>query len=568
MQKRTQSLVVITVTVIMVTVVAIRTKTSWASFARQSLRETLGNELIVLSHLLSQKAQTLEDAYLGALNKKPNPNVKIIYSRVLQKSESGKWSLVETQEIPGSGAFFAKQIPENYKPTGKNWLRLTDAKGEPYAGLILPVTLDGNGQWKVSAASEAKNLVFAVFKDPFSDVLEIFKGTNATFTIIDSRSYVMAHSTEEYQGVQAGKEMQRLIDSYRLESFVERKAGKKAGGYIGIQKIPELNLTIGAEIAGGLVGIKYYRWLFEMLAGAVLFLVAGLFFMNQREETRGRRTATQPAPGAQPVQAPQVVSPSPAVSNPIPMPALPQKDFVSEPVTKPLGTLEKLMNLAAGIKNKRPKSEPQPIVTQVTGFQSTAPAMVDIPSLETASIKPMLISLLAEAASDIRIFGVQVDDKLDEVPEVQANPAHLQTAIEGLMKLTFFSVRQKMAKKVKIRLQRLGKNIELILGDNGLPRKTNDEQVILDLVNQPNLATLVQEAFQTVRKYKGEVLLRYDFHNGNQIILRLPMSSVEAPTRPVATKTSPSNEEIKKRYSQFQVKNVNVRKPKIREIEE
>ncbi len=568
MQKRLQSLVVITLAVIIVSVVAIRTKYSWSSFARQNLREVVSSELLVLSHLLTQKAQTLEDAYVSALNKKPNPNVKIIYSRVLQKSENGHWSLVDTQEVPGSGAYFAKQIPENFKPTGKQWMRLSDSKGESYAGLLLPVAAGENGIWRPTAASDAKTIVFAVFKDPFGDIVEIFKGAGASFIVLDNRNFVMAHSTEEYQGMAVAKDIQRLIDTYRLESFVERKAGKKAGGYIGIQKVPELNLVLAAELPGNLVGMKFYRWLFEFIAGGILFTALTLFALGRRRQFSAEVSEEIVAVR---IPSPKTATPAP-ITAAIPTPALPQKDFVIEEpeIEKPQGRLEKLMNLAAGMKNKKTKPTPPPIQTQVTGFQSQ-PTMVTSPilTLETANLRPLLITLLAEAAHDIRVYGVEVEDKIDEVPEVNGSAKDLQQALAGLMKLTFYGVRQKMAKKVKIRLQRLGKSVELILSDNGLPRKTNEDALLTDIINYPELVTAVSSALQNLRRLKAEIQMRYDFHNGNQIIVRLPVGQEKAPPRITPNLAAQNSEEIKKRFNQFQIKNIaiNVRKPKIKEIE-
>lgn len=543
-KKRLQSFVLVVFFVAIVAALALRTKNSWSSFARQTLRETLSNEILVLSHLLVQKAQTIEDAYVAALNHKSSGNVKVIYSRLLQKNESGAWALIDKEEVPGSGAHFTKQIPNLSRLVNKQWLRLADARGDSFAGLIIPIAPDANNIWKVCAPSEAKNLAFGVFKDPFSDVVEIFKGTNSVFTILDGRNYVLAHSTEEYQGVQAPKDVQKLVDTYRLESFVERKSGKKAGGFLAIQKIPEINLVISAEMPGGLVGIKYYRWLFEMLVGAMIFLVTGIFLLGRRREL--------------------VVEPvRPAISNP----ALSQKDFVA-PKMSPL---ERLMNIASGIKAKKSApTQPIPNVpTQVTGFQSPAANSESIiPVLDSSNLRPLIVATLADAASDIRVFGVDVEEKIDDVPNVNGSSDVLKKALENLMKLTFHSVRQKMARKVKIRLYRSGKHIELLLGDNGLPRKTSEELLMNDLMTQPGLISNVQEAFQIIRRLKGDIVLRYDFHNGNQIVIRLPIASEIGNIQPRnAAQGASKSEEINKRFNQFKNLAINVRKPRVKEIE-
>lgn len=550
-KKRLQSFVLVIFFLAIVTALALRTKSSWGSFARQTLRETLSNEILVLSHLLVQKAQTIEDAYVAALNRKTAGNVKVIYSRLLQKNESGAWVLVDKEEVPGSGAHFAKQIPNLGRLVNKQWIRLADGKGDAFAGLIIPIAPDANNVWKVCSPSEAKNLAFGVFKDPFSDVVEIFKGTNSVFTILDGRNYVLAHSTEEYQGVQAPKDVQKLVDTYRLESFIERKSGKRAGGFLGIQKIPEINLVISAEMPGNLVGIKYYRWLFEMLVGAMILLVSGIFLLGRRVEQAI-------------VQAPRQT-----IGNP----ALPQKDFVKVPSKAPgVGPLERLMNVAAGIKGKKtPTPQAVSVPTQVTGFQSPAATSESIiPVLDSANLRPLIIATLAESASDIRVFGVDVEEKLDDVPDVRGTSESLKKAVENLMKLTFHSVRQKMARKIKVRLYRAGKYIEILLGDNGLPRKTTEDMLMNDLMTQPGLISSVQEAFQIIRRFKGDVQLRYDFHNGNQIIVRLPIAN-EIENRTSATSSSgPSkSEEINKRFNKFQFKNlaINVRKPRVKEIE-
>ena len=557
-KKRLQSFVLVMFFVAIIAGLALRTKNSWGSFARQTLRETLSNEILVLSHLLVQKAQTIEDAYVAALNRKSAGSLKVIYSRLLQKNENGTWNLVEKEEIPGSGAHFAKQIPPLGRLVSKQWIRLADTKGDSFAGLLIPIAPDANNVWKVCAPGEAKNLAFGVFKDPFGDVIEIFKGTNSVFTILDARNYVLAHSTEEYQGVQAPKDIQKLVDTYRLESFVERKSGKKAGGFVAIQKIPEINLVISAEMPGNLVGIKYFRWLFEMLAGAMILLVSGIFLM-------GRQT--------------KVVSTEPtkqAIGNP----SLPQKDFMKDPEAKKsstpqktpvAGPLEKLMNLAMGIRAKKtPVQAAVNVPTQVTGFQSpaTTPASI-IPVLDSSNLRPLIVATLAEVGSDLRVFGVDLEEKLEDVPNVNGSSEFLKKAVENFMKLTLHSVRQKMARKIKIRLYRSGKYVELLLGDNGLPRKTNEEMLMNDLMTQPGLIGSVQEAFQFVRRFKGDVQLRYDFHNGNQIIIRLPIAS-EVSSALSKTFSGPSkSEEINKRFNQFQFKNlaINVRKPRVKEIE-
>jgi hypothetical protein len=546
-KKRLQSFVLVIFTVAIVALIAVRTKNSWSGFARQTLRDSLGNELLVLSHLLVQKAQTLEDGYVAALNKK-TANVKIIYSRILQKAEGGQWAFVETQEIPGSGGHFTKQIPALGRLVNKQWFRLADQRGESFVGLIIPIAPDGNGVWKVSAPADAKNLAFGVFKDPFSDIVEIFKGTSAVFTVLDGRHYVMAHSTEEYQGTLAAKDIQKLVDTYRLESFVERKTGKKAGGFVAIQKIPEINMVISAEMPGNGVGMKFYRWLFELLTVAVVFLVCMLFAFGRQREMAVR----------------------PTVSGPVPNPALPQKDFVGTAVT--MSPLEKLMNLASGFKSKKdkPRAEKKVVATQVTGF--TAPVATPasfIPNLESANLRPMIVAALANVENDIRVYGVQVEDKLDDVPDIFGTFDPLKKAIDGILKLSFYSVRQKMAKKLKIRLYRSGKNVELLISDNGLPRKTTENVLFNDLITQPGIVSSLTEAFKTIRGFKGDVQLRYDFHNGNQIIVRLPVSSeiAGAAASPIP-ESNAKNEEVKKRFNQFQFNNiaVNVRKPRVKDI--
>lgn len=502
-----------------------RTKKLWSTQTRQVTQETLESQLIVLRHLVGQRSNSLAENLLATINGKTSG--KFLYTRTLVLNSQGKWTLSENNEVPSTNSYFAKNIDLEAIDSNLHWHRISDAKGDLFAGLFLPINYDA-GMWKlVGNNSSVKAMGFGVIKEPFSDLLEIFKGGFASFMVIDSQQKLIEHTNEEYKGATVAKELNKILKSDRQEAFFRYGSNKSAGQLVSVQKLSDAGLVLAAEVPERNGMILFYKWLFEVIGGGlfVLFALSGVIFWQ-------RETADVIAKEVSPVNGRSIIQSV-------------QKAFT-------------------GLSRKAGESI-KPLEVKPLGLAAESSADVEN-SKSDMNLKPIIISALAEFENDIRIYGVQIEEILEDVPNIMGVENQIKSAIYAILGLSFANVRQKMARKINIHLSRRGQQIVLMIQDNGLPR-------------QSDIAFELPQMFLELKSYGAEIMSHYDAYKGNLISLKFPleqksthaevMTAKDLPKNPMKPTLQRKTEEINKRFNQLKLQDlpVNVRKPKVKEIE-
>ncbi len=547
MQKKPiQSLVWVVSISFLVAIFGYRTTYHWKKFERDVVRENIATQLLLLRHLVAQQSAQAQSALLKNLNENV-PSKELLYKTFL-KNENGKWNLADNAD--GQFAFVMKQINFDLLGSGVHWQKVTSLKGQSYFILMVP-TVDSEGKWKVAEA-ESKTYALALFRDPFAMATSLFKTALGSFFVVDEQNYILSHSNSQYQGAKIDHDIAKSVEGKSREVFLEHTNAEHDNSYFALKRIPELNLFVGAEVSQQFSLLKYVRWLFEMIFLTVMLMVGVVVYLRTRKQHLISGNAT-----------PIVKTQTSWLRNAIQSKSYHNFKLLAASVSD---------QLRKNLKNRREELdfiEDSDMVKQtVESLESTAIATVK----QAVNLKMLITSLINEYRMQAKLFQIRLSESIDSVPDFNANEAQLRNALDSFMRLALSTVKQQVSKQLSVSLKKSKGAIDLIIQDNGLPRKTDLDELMFDLTQKDEEKLLVPLAYSVVRAHEGSISLSYEALTGNKIQISLPvreMTAAELPTKVFQSPSALRAEEVKKKYRSLQVEkhDIKIRKPKVRDLE-
>lgn len=483
--------------------------------ADQALRESLNQELIVLSGAVKASTTAMKYRLLDVLKAEGNEHV----TRTFQDSPFIAATLLEWDQVQWKSLWYSVKSKTDFQsPELKNWLKdwplsklavdevyftkIGDVQGQAYFAIMVPVR----------KPNQVPMVGVGIF--PAAQFgLSFSSDENREVRVFTHQGVALALSHPAYLGASVKTEplVREMLDGEEVSLRHEWRS-ERTGKMIGLAaRIPEGNLFAAIETkAQSASTVQAWAYLLLCAIGAgiinwVLFSSVLRTLLAQISQSEGVNEQLRRQLSEKPATTVQLENESILTA-----PSLANMDF-----TEPAGDTPDLVNRVSG-----ENIEPVPA------------GMTSLGKVMSSSLKA-LQSRLNELHIQVVQYGLENMD-------LTADALQLQTAIEEVLKNAIESMTGRPASKLTISARADRGFVHLVIDDNGCGIPENDVEKVFD----PFFSTKDSEGVarglglnvvrRVVEELKGNVKLHSTIANGTRVEIELPQAgSVTVEAEPV-----------------------------------
>ena len=518
--QKTQAFVLVSIIIFAALVFVYRTTHYWQNMERQTIKDSLSSQLVVLATNIEQ----LSSDWVN-LVKSSAVNEQIIFRGNVAKSESGNWQIKDSKGDRNEGLEFVKQIHWEKVGPQIQWIARSNGQGEAMVGLVLPDVIAGQ-------------FLVGVIDSPFKDLTSLYKGSFSSIFVLDKKLSLVGHSKEGYVGTRYDFGKSNGFVKNHATTFIESKDGRGLSNFTGTFQLPELNLIMGASIAKKFVLLQYVQWLFEVIAFILAATGILTWWMMRRPQELVRTQSVAPMADRGGHEILKNLS-----------------GALSEQLSGPIDHLLSYFRLLKSKEGKENRSVDAKDLADVERESEKIREVVDTLQTvgrptsgrkEPVNLEQMLKVMMVEIKTEAVKLGIDFSDSLLPVGDIVANSSQIRSLIHSLKKMAFFNVRFEKQKRISMDLKGIGNRLQLTVTDNGPKRNVGLEDVLAEPAYYDQMGLSIPLVHSIVKVYAGTLDIKSDNSMGNSIIITLPTDGSKPVSAPVSYThlTLPTNREV------------------------